>query len=134
VALIVNVIGGINEMNLDIRSIRAFIGAKDFNQSRLFYKEIGFEEVELSAGMSLFKKGSFGFYLQNYYTKDWIENLMLFIEVEDVDQCYADLLKLKLNEKYEGVKLVPIKVEEWGKECFLLDPAGVLLHFGQFNK
>jgi hypothetical protein len=30
------------------------------------------------------------------------------------------------------VKLIPIRVHDWGKECFLHDPSGVLWHFGEF--
>jgi hypothetical protein len=58
---------------------------------------------------------------------------MIFLEVDDVDRYYDELLALKLAEKYEGVKLTPTRVESWGKECFLHDPAGVLWHFGQFS-
>jgi hypothetical protein len=115
------------------RSIRAFIGSKTFDTSRAFYRDLGFMESEISADMSLFEAGQFSFYLQNAYVKDWIENTMLFIEVNNVHQCYEDLLAQKLDEKYDGVKLIPIKKDYWGEECFMIDPAGVLLHFGQFN-
>lgn len=60
------------------KSLRAFIGAKDFEISRNFYKDLGFEEIVLFHNMSLFKKEEFGFYLQDAYVKDWIDNTMLF--------------------------------------------------------
>ncbi len=37
------------------KSIRTFIGARNFEESRLFYKELGFEESPLSNKMSYFK-------------------------------------------------------------------------------
>lgn len=114
-------------------SIRPFIGAKDFGISRSFYRELGFDEVALGGGMSYFKTGSFGFYLQNYYAKDWIDNTMVFLEVDSVDRYWNELAALKLTEKYENIKLVPIRNEAWGKECFLHDPSGILWHFGEFN-
>ena len=84
--------------------------------------------------MSYFKVNeTLGFYLQDYYLKDWIDNSMIFLEVEDVDQCWKDLEARALHLKYEAVRLVPIRDLDWGRECFLHDPSGVLWHFGQFT-
>ena len=119
-------------MNQKIKSIRPFIGAKDFAVSRAFYRDLGFEEVEIDPKFSVFKKGDFAFYLQDYYSKEWIENTMIFLEIENVDLYWEELVSLNLQEKYDSIRLVPTKTEVWGKECFLLDPAGVLWHFGEF--
>jgi len=119
-------------MNQKIKSIRPFIGTKDFAVSRAFYRDLGFEEVEIDPKFSVFKKGDFAFYLQDYYSKEWIENTMIFLEIENVDLYWEELVSLNLKEKYDSIRLVPTKTEVWGKECFLLDPAGVLWHFGEF--
>jgi hypothetical protein len=113
-------------------SIRPFIGAKNFKESGNFYRDIGFKEIVISPVLSLFTWGDLGFYLQDYYLKDWIDNTMVFFQVEDTEEVYEELLALKLSEKYEDVKLLEIRVEHWGRECFLHDPSGVLLHFGEF--
>jgi catechol 2,3-dioxygenase-like lactoylglutathione lyase family enzyme len=115
-------------------SIRPFIGAQNFDLSRNFYRDLGFEETVLFPNMSVFKTGVLAFYLQDAYVKDWIDNIMVFMEVEDVDQYWNELLALELTNKYPGVKLTPVRVYEWGKECFLHDPSGILWHFGQFFK
>jgi catechol 2,3-dioxygenase-like lactoylglutathione lyase family enzyme len=114
-------------------SIRPFIGAKDYALCRSFYRDLGFEEVILSNAMSLFKTAQLGFYLQNAYVKDWVDNTMVFLEVEDVDQYYKDLLALDLSTKYDGARLSPVRELDWGKECFVHDPSGILWHIGQFN-
>jgi catechol 2,3-dioxygenase-like lactoylglutathione lyase family enzyme len=114
------------------KSIRPFIGSKDFEVSRSFYRDLGFEEVVLFHNMSYFKTEAFGFYLQDAYIKDWIDNTMVFMEVEDVNRFWKELTALDLTTKYKEVKLVPIKELDWGKECFVHDPAGVLWHFGEF--
>lgn len=116
-----------------VRSIRTFIGSKDFDQSREFYWELGFKESILSDDLSYFSVGRFGFYLQKYYVKDWVDNSMIFLEVKDAYETYEHLKILDLPERYEGVKLTPVKEDAWGKECFLHDPSGVLWHFGEFN-
>jgi len=115
-------------------SIRPFIGAADFEVSRAFYRDLGFQEVELSPAMSLFKTGSYGFYLQNAFNRDWVDNTMVFLEVEDVQHFWDELLKLDLPAKYKNVRLVPIRSEHWGRECFVHDPSGILWHFGEFFK
>ncbi|UPK66569.1 VOC family protein [Chitinophaga filiformis] len=114
-------------------SIRPFIGAKNFEQSRNFYRDLGFEEGVLSPDMSVFTTGELAFYLQRAYVQDWIDNSMIFLEVEDVEHFWEELLKLDLPAKYEGVKLTPIRTYDWGKECFVHDPSGILWHFGQFS-
>ena len=49
------------------KSIRPFVGSKNFEQSRSFYRDLGFEEVVLFDNMSLFKTGGVGFYLQDAF-------------------------------------------------------------------
>lgn len=121
-------------MNFKSKSIRTFIGAKNFNESRQFYNELGFEEVILDPKMSLFKVNEkLGFYLQDYYKRAWINNSMVFLEVDDVDACAKELLAKGLQEKYKYVRFTEIKDYEWGREIFMHDPSGVLWHFGQFN-
>ncbi len=115
------------------KSIRPFIGAKNFEQSRNFYRDLGFQESILFPTMSYFKTDGLGFYLQDAYVKDWIDNTMVFMEVEDVGRYWKELVALDLSSKYAGVKLVPIRVHDWGKECYLHDPSGILWHFGEFN-
>ncbi|MFN3969409.1 glyoxalase [Flavobacterium sp.] len=121
-------------MNHRAISIRAFIGAKDYEISRSFYLDLGFEEIIISPDMCLFKTAELGFYLQKAYVKGWINNSMLFMEVEDVKQFYNQLIALDLPTKYKGVKVVPIRELDWGSECFVHDPSGVLWHFGEFVK
>lgn len=115
-------------------SIRPFIGAANFEISRAFYRDLGFDEVVLTPAMSLFKTGNYGFYLQNAFNRDWIDNTMVFLEVEDVHHFWDKLVKLNLPAKYENVRLTPIRTDHWGSECFVHDPSGILWHFGEFFK
>ncbi len=121
-------------MNYKAKTIRSFIGAKDYEESRSFYIALGYQEIVISEKMSLFKiNEELGFYLQDYYLKDWVDNLMIFLEVDNVDECYKDLKAKELHKRFKQVRLKPIQTLEWGRECFLHDPSGVLWHFGQFN-
>jgi len=120
-------------MEFNAKSIRPFIGAKDYDLSRSFYRDLGFEEIVLSPDMSVFKTGNMAFYLQKAYVKDWIDNTMIFMEVEDVGHFWNQLTALNLTEKYKDVKLAPVRNLDWGRECFVHDPSGILWHFGEFN-
>ncbi len=121
-------------MKQNVKSVRAFIGAVNFEESRLFYKDLGFEESIIFKDMSYFRiSPELGFYLQNAYVKDWVDNTMMFLEVNNVNEYFKELQNLGLHEKYKNVKLTPIKENDWGKECFMHDPSGILWHFGEFN-
>ena len=115
-------------------SIRPFIGSKNYEESRSFYRDLGFEEVVLFPNMCLFKTAEIGFYLQDAYVEDWINNTMVFLEVDDAEAYWNKILALNLTTKYDTVKLVPIRKQDWGSECFIRDPSGILWHIGTFAK
>ena len=121
-------------MSRQIKSIRPFLGAKNFDESRRFYRHLGFEEIELSNNLVLFLKEEVAFYLQDAYVKDWVDNTQVFVEVENAEQFWRQLESLGLPEKFIGVRLIPVRHLDWGKECFLHDPSGILWHFGEFKK
>lgn len=116
------------------KSIRPFIGSKDFEISKRFYKDLGFEEHVISNNLSVFHSGTLSFYLQDAYVKDWLDNTMVFMEVVDVQSYWDNLLLLDLPSKYKDVRQIPIRHLDWGSECFLHDPSGILWHFGEFKE
>jgi len=121
-------------MKFQSHSIRAFIGAKNYEQSRSFYRELGFEEIEIDKKMCLFKVNEkLAFYLQDAYVRDWVDNSMLFLEVDNLESCLLELSSKNLDKKYKLVRFSNIKTLDWGKEFFMHDPSGVLWHFGKFN-
>lgn len=120
-------------MKLEIKSLRSFVGAKNFDISRAFYRDIGFEETIINDGLSLFQNGNFAFYLSPSQVEDWINNTELFIVVNDVKQCFEQIKQLELKKNYDGIRIIPVKEKPWGKACYILDPSGIALCFAQFN-
>ncbi len=121
-------------MNYQAKSIRTFVGAKNYKESSAFYQALGFKKVVLSPKMSLFKVNeNLAFYLQDYYVRKWCDNSMVFLEVTDLDKCWREIEQLDLPNRYKNVKLSTIKQFDWGSEFFLHDPSGVLWHFGTFG-
>lgn len=83
--------------------------------------------------MSYFKCGEFGFYLQDAYVKRWVDNSMIFLEVQNLEQHLDDIKKLNLITKYQKVKISEIQYNDWGNEYFIHDPSGILWHIGEFK-
>ncbi len=120
-------------MTFQIRDVRTFVGAKNYTESRDFYRKLGYQEIVIDPKMCLFKVSKkFGFYLQDYYVKDWVDNSMVFVEVDDVDACEKELLAKGLHDEYKDVRFSAIKTFDHGRQIFMHDPSGVLWHFCQF--
>ena len=121
-------------MKVKANSIRPFIGAKDYEESIRFYQTLGFEIKSLGPMMSVVRisEGHF-FYLQKAYVKDWVDNTMLFLEVEDLQSYWEAVKVLGLPDKFPGVRLSTIQSQDWGAEFFLHDPSGILWHIGAFS-
>ena len=116
-----------------IKSIRPFIGSKNFSESRQFYTQMGFTEVVLFHNLSYFSiEEGFGFYLQDAYVDDWVNNTMLFLEVNNLSDYLQQLEALNLPHHFPEVRLSQIQTEKWGQQFFLHDPSGILWHVGVF--
>lgn len=121
-------------MNANPISIRPFLGAKNFNLSRAFYSAMGFIENTINEKLSVFHFKGISFYLQNAYVKDWVDNTMVFVEVDHLGEFWESIQALQLTEKFPEIRLVAPKTFDWGSECFVHDPSGILWHFGCFKK
>lgn len=119
------------------KGLRPFVGAKDWQRSRQFYRALGFSETWVSEDdkLSLFQTGNGGgFYLQNYYVADWVNNSMLFLEVTDLDAWWEHLEGLKLAENFPEIRIRgPHETVPGLREIHLIDPAGILWHIGAFT-
>ncbi|MEM8582621.1 MAG: glyoxalase [Bacteroidota bacterium] len=114
-------------------SLRPFIGSRDFAQSRTFYQTLGFEEAVLGPKLSLFKVNEhFSFHLQDYYVKEWMENSMVFLVVDDLSFRLSQVEALNLTDRFPLAKVSPIRKEEWGSVFYIHDPSGVLWHIAAF--
>lgn len=121
-------------MELHIQQLRTFIGSKNFARSRAFYKTIGFTEQPIDNKLTLFTSGANSFYLQDYYQQDWLDNTMLLFESPDAAQVCHELQDNLQSFAEDGVKVSGITIQPYGKVCYVHDPAGVLIHFTEFNK
>ena len=114
--------------------IRPFVPTKDFDLSKRFYETLGFEKV-LDSDVAIFRAGSGGFILQRYYQKDWAENFMMQLMVDDLDAWWKHINALDLPGKFGvGPPKAPA-MQSWGlRIAYLVDPCGVLWHVAQRRK
>ena len=111
--------------------IRAFLPCKDFDVSKRFYEALGFEKV-LDSEVAIFNSSSGGFILQRNYQKDWAENTMLQLMVDDLDAWWERISRLNLTEQFFVQAPKPPAMQPWGlRVAFLFDPSGVLWHVCQ---
>lgn len=117
--------------NLNTIEIKAFLPAKNFEESKQFYMDIGFTKASDSDGVAYFYHGTSSFLLQDFYEKPFAENLMMHLLVEDIYAWHQQVRVSGVAKKY-GVKVSEVAKQAWGMLDFTVyDPSGVLWRFGQ---
>lgn len=120
-----------NKIPTGTELVRPFIPAKEFDLSKRFYETLGFEKV-LDGDVVIFNAGSGGFILQNYYQKDWAENFMMQLMVDDLDEWWEHITALDLPGQFGVPPPKAPAMQPWGlRIAYLVDPSGVLWHIAQ---
>lgn len=110
---------------------RPFLPARDFELSRDFYEALGFEKL-LDADVAIFQIGRSSFILQRYYQREWAENCMMQLMVDDLDAWWAHIQSLDLPGRFGVGAPKPPAMQPWGlRIAYVFDPAGVLWHVAQ---
>lgn len=110
---------------------RPFMPARDFELSKRFYDALGFDKV-LDSEVAIFNAGSGGFILQRYYQKDWAENFMMQLMVDDLDAWWAHISRLDLPGAFGVPPPKPPAMQPWGlRIAYVVDPSGVLWHVAE---
>jgi hypothetical protein len=117
--------------------LKAHLPARDFEVSKQFYQDIGFTLCWSNAGLALLHYGPHGehgnpaFLLQDYYVKEFAENLQMHLLVKDVDAWWAQIQAKQISQRY-AVRAEPPGDRDWKMRDFVLfDPAGVLWRVAQ---
>lgn len=111
---------------------RPFLPSRDLALSKAFYEALGFEKLLDSADVAIFRSGSSGFLLQRRYQKDWAENCMMQLMVDDLDSWWAHILSLDLPRRFAVPPPKAPALQPWGlRIAYVIDPCGVLWHVAQ---
>ena len=68
-----------------IKKLRTFVPAKDFETSKRFYADLGFQVKLLDQNLADIALGTHSFLLQNFYVPEWAGNFMMHLLVDDLD-------------------------------------------------
>jgi len=117
---------------LSIREMIPFVPAKDFAASKRFYGEL-FEIDWEDEKLCQVQAGSSKFLLQNYYQRDWAENSMYQLIVDNVDAIWERIQSTGVLQRHSNVRANPPKREAWGKVVYMWGPSGELWHFTERN-
>jgi len=110
---------------------RPFLPAKDFDLSKRFYEALGFE-ILLDGEVAIFGAGASSFVLQRHYQKDWAENFMMQLMVDNLDDWWTHIQTLDLPTKFKVPSPKPPKKQPWGlRIAYVVDPSGVLWHIAE---
>lgn len=115
-----------------IRAFRPFLPAKDFATSLRFYETIGFHTYRLGDTLAELSLGPHAFLLQGYYVKEWAENAVMHVLVDNVEAWWQHFNSLDLASQFCVNPPAPPRAEPWGLTVtYLSDPTGILWHFAQ---
>ena len=120
--------------NLTASDVRVFVPARDFALSAAFYAALGWTVNWNDDHLAELELSGHRFFLQNYYAKDWAENFMLHIQVEDAQAWHDHAAAIVATNRFPGIRVAAPKQEPYGAlVTYVWDPCGVLLHFAQPN-
>jgi catechol 2,3-dioxygenase-like lactoylglutathione lyase family enzyme len=115
----------------DTITLMAFVPARDFELSRRFYPDLGFDLAFSGSGLARLQIGETAFMLQDFYVEALARNLMLHLQVADVDAWHRHVRASDLAARY-GVAVGEITQQPWRQRDFAVhDPSGVLWRIAQ---
>jgi len=118
-------------VSLKVNDLKIYVPAKNFDESKKFYRDLGFELTEAWGGNFDCTLGPVQFRLQNYYVKDWANNFMMQFGVEDARAWYEHVKTLVESGKYKNIRVSEPEEVEGAVITHVWDPCGVLLIFIQ---
>lgn len=121
--------------SLNATDLRPFIPAKDFAQSKAFYSSLGWPTKDVGPGIALVTLGERQhFYIQDYYVKEFAENTMLHVTVEDARAWYEHVSTILRDGAFPEARVGSPALQSYGATVtFVHDPSGVLLHLCQWH-
>jgi hypothetical protein len=113
-----------------VRAMRPMVPAKDFDISKRFYIELGFQPRPLTDRLVEMQLGVFSFILQDYYVREWADNFVVHVTVSDLSLWWNHIVSLDLPTRY-GVRIQAPESQGWAVVAGVTDPCGVLWRFAE---
>ncbi|MEQ9586800.1 MAG: hypothetical protein RJS97_02380 [Parvibaculaceae bacterium] len=112
--------------------VKVFVPSKEFELSLSFYERLGWRVNWKEGGLAEIELAEARSYLQDFYAKEWAENFMLYVVVEDAAAWHKHIVSTLANGDFPSACVQPPKKQEYGAiVTFAHDPCGILIHFAQ---
>jgi predicted enzyme related to lactoylglutathione lyase len=118
-------------MSLSINDLKAYVPARNFEESKRFYQALGFVMTPGWGGTADFELNGNRFRLQDYYVKDWANNFMMVMGVHDVEAWHQQARQIASSGAFDSVRITPPEAVDNSLVLHVVDPSGVLLIFVQ---
>lgn len=120
-----------------IHQFRPFVGYTEpqWHQARAMWTDVGFIERWADDTICEIDTGN-GRFLANLNPHHDVKRAgMMHLWVENVDDWWAHIEPLKLQDRFPGVKVAAPSVTDWNwRLVYIWDPGGWLFHIGQPNE
>ncbi len=116
-------------MSLSIKDFKVYMPAKNFEESKRFYLALGFTMSEGWGGTADFELNGNRFRLQDYYVKDWADNFMVVMGVDDVEAWHQRAIKIASTGEFGSIRVKAPESVDDSLVLHVVDPSGVLLIF-----
>lgn len=114
------------------RRLLTFVPTQDQQLSKRFYLALGAKLVGEEGGLVDVELAGTRLLLQDYYAKDWAENFMFILSVDDAQAWFEHVSALVASGEFPGVRVKPPEPQDWGAlVTYVWDPVGVLIHIAQ---
>jgi hypothetical protein len=120
----------IASLSRTVSAMRPVVPARDFDISKRFYIELGFQPRPLTDRLVEMQLGAISFILQDYYVREWADNFAVHVAVSDVGLRWDHIVSLDLPARY-GVKVQAPEPQGWALVAGTTDPSGVLWRFAE---
>lgn len=114
---------------MKFQSLEPFVpSGSNFEASKQFFVELGFKINWDAGGYIGFEKDGCKFILQEYNNREFAENLMISVKIDNAEEFWRSVTEKKLAERF-GIRISAPKQQPYGKEVNIIDIAGVCWHF-----
>ena len=103
---------------------------KNFDGSKQFFLALGFNLSWDGGDYAGFEKDGCSFILQKFENREFAENFMITVSVDNVDEFRQEVLNKQLPQKF-GIHIGEASDQPYGREVNIIDLAGVCWHFVQ---
>ena len=112
-------------------SLEPFVpSGSDFEGSKQLFQDLGFQ-INWDGGDYVgFQREACRFILQKFNNREFAENFMLSVQVDNVDDFYKEINEKQLPQKF-GIHIGAPADQPYGREVNVIDLAGVCWHFVQ---